>query len=354
LGIWGTTWVTGDVLYISKVDPGVLTNVEPTVPNHSDIVGIVDIIGDIGVGSILVRIDRHKDFVGLSDINGTPLTTSGQIPVWDQISQVFDFTVNINDKQAVLISGSNIKTVGGMSILGAGDVPVTPTVWRGPYNNGTSYILNDEVSFQGSSYICILASTGNNPTNGTYWNLVAQKGDPGVAGVSGAMTTPFTSQTSETIPLVDVLNISCKLVTHNFNAYPAVQVIDAAGLVMLPLTITHSSPNAFVVTFSELTSGNIVCTIGGVNTSVASKTADYTVTATDNMIICNGSITITLISPTALAGKDYTIINESTTGSRVKVIGIGGELISGQSFQLVPGGYSAMTVRTDGTSWFII
>ena len=48
--------------------------------------------------------------------------------------------------------------------------------WKGAYANGTAYVVDDVVSYLGSSYVCILASTGNVPTNGTYWNLMAQGG----------------------------------------------------------------------------------------------------------------------------------------------------------------------------------
>jgi hypothetical protein len=49
-------------------------------------------------------------------------------------------------------------------------------VWQGAYNGATAYVADDVVSYNGSSYICILASTGNLPTNTTYWNLMAQSG----------------------------------------------------------------------------------------------------------------------------------------------------------------------------------
>jgi hypothetical protein len=48
--------------------------------------------------------------------------------------------------------------------------------WRGAYVGGTAYVVDDVVSSAGSSYVCILASTGNTPPNGTYWNLMAQGG----------------------------------------------------------------------------------------------------------------------------------------------------------------------------------
>ena len=48
--------------------------------------------------------------------------------------------------------------------------------WKGAYNAGTAYAVDDVVSFW-SSYVCILTSTGNVPTNTTYWNVFAEGGD---------------------------------------------------------------------------------------------------------------------------------------------------------------------------------
>lgn len=93
-GTWGTTWVEGDTLYVSKTDAGVLTNVEPAVSHHSDIVGMVGVVHTTE-GSILVAINRHKTLEELSDVNGTALTTSGQIAIWDEDNKYFDFDYNI-------------------------------------------------------------------------------------------------------------------------------------------------------------------------------------------------------------------------------------------------------------------
>ena len=48
--------------------------------------------------------------------------------------------------------------------------------WKGPYNNGTAYVVDDVVSSGGSSYVCILASTGNAVSNGTYWQIMSSAG----------------------------------------------------------------------------------------------------------------------------------------------------------------------------------
>ena len=49
--------------------------------------------------------------------------------------------------------------------------------WKGTYAGGTAYTIDDVVSYNGSSYICILASTGNLPTNATYFETMAEGGD---------------------------------------------------------------------------------------------------------------------------------------------------------------------------------
>ena len=61
--------------------------------------------------------------------------------------------------------------------------------WRGAYNNATAYAVDDVVSSGGSSYICILASTGNAVSNGTYWQQMS------AAGTNGTdLTTTLTTQ----------------------------------------------------------------------------------------------------------------------------------------------------------------
>lgn len=92
-GDWGTTWKTGDLLYVSKTVAGQLTNIEPSAPHHSDKVASVGVVS--ANGSILINIERHKTLEELTDVDGTALTTSGQIPVWNQELGYFDFNYNL-------------------------------------------------------------------------------------------------------------------------------------------------------------------------------------------------------------------------------------------------------------------
>jgi len=60
--------------------------------------------------------------------------------------------------------------------------------WKGTYAGGTAYTIDDVVSYNGSSYICILASTGNLPTNATYFEQMSQAGTDGT-DLTSTLTT---------------------------------------------------------------------------------------------------------------------------------------------------------------------
>ena len=50
-------------------------------------------------------------------------------------------------------------------------------VFRGAYDAATAYVIDDIVTYQGSSYIAITATTGNLPTVTANWTLMAEGGD---------------------------------------------------------------------------------------------------------------------------------------------------------------------------------
>ena len=60
--------------------------------------------------------------------------------------------------------------------------------WKGAYAGGTAYAVDDVVSSGGSSYVCILASTGNATSNGTYWEQMSSAGTNGTNGTDVGTT----------------------------------------------------------------------------------------------------------------------------------------------------------------------
>lgn len=211
--------------------------------------------------------------------------------------------------------------------------------WLGAYNPTTAYVPDDGVSYAGSSYICILSSTGNLPTDLTYFNLLSHMGDPGVSGISGSLTQAFTTQTSVNV-------------VHNFNAYPAVQVLEGTT-VIIPLSIVHNTANDFTVSFTTATSGNIIATIGGVSTAVVSKSSNYTITASDDLILATAALTLTLPATSGLQGHSFTIKHMTDSGLFVVVNTTGGATIDGELTKTLVAKYTSMTVFTDGSNWLI-
>ena len=122
---------------------------------------------------------------------GIPLNTVGVDGDW-----AFDTSVNAYVYYKSGGAWAQVNSLRGpQGIQGvAGPIGLT---WKGAYNNATAYIANDGVSYNGSSYINILAGTGFLPTDGTHWNLIAQKGADGIG--SGDVMGPATN-TADYIP----------------------------------------------------------------------------------------------------------------------------------------------------------
>lgn len=77
---------------------------------------------------------------------------------------------------------------GGIGPTGsAGATGPTGLTWRGTWDSATAYVVNDAVTYQGTSYVAILGSTNNNPASSpTKWSVLAQQGSTGPTGPTGA------------------------------------------------------------------------------------------------------------------------------------------------------------------------
>lgn len=154
------TLVDGDTIYLSPTTAGYITNVKPSAPNHIVYVGKVvrtsptngtivyriqngyelDEIHDV---SIVSKTDRDllmyesattlwknktlvKGDVGLSNVDNTsdankPISTATQTA--------------LNSKQDTLVSGTNIKTINTVSLLGSSDISLPTTSSTDTFTN---------------------------------------------------------------------------------------------------------------------------------------------------------------------------------------------------------------------------
>ena len=125
----------------------------------------------------------------------TTLTSDGRI---DTIDANIAGTLRVQGSNQLIVgdvttgkgmmwNGSDLILRGGILQDAGGGAIVIPR-FRGPYNSGTTYLVGDQVTNAGSTYISIYASpfSGVPPTNTTYWAVFAAKGtDGGGAGAPG-------------------------------------------------------------------------------------------------------------------------------------------------------------------------
>ena len=89
---------------------------------------------------------------------------------------------------------------------------------------------------------------------------------------------------------------------------------------------------------------------------VVSKTANYTITAEDDLVICDataGAMTVTLPTASGIAGVTKTI-KKIDAVANVVIEGYSTETIDGALNQTLTTQWDYMTVISNGTNWLII
>jgi hypothetical protein len=79
------------------------------------------------------------------------------------------------------------STYDNFVVASAGATGINGFIWKGAWDSGTAYAAGDAVGFNGSSYVSLTNNnSGNQPdASPDNWDLIAQRGDTGVAGSAG-------------------------------------------------------------------------------------------------------------------------------------------------------------------------
>jgi hypothetical protein len=163
-------------------------------------------------------------------------------------------------------------------------------IWQGAYSGATAYVANDVVSYNNSTYICILASTGNLPTNATYWSLMALAGAGDVVGPASStdsVLAVYDGTTGKllknsTMPISSVGYIGSPQVSGGSSAYTLV-IGDAGDHVFFTggstatLTVPTNATVAFPIGTTILAlnnnSGNLTISGAGVTFQLVNTTS---------------------------------------------------------------------------------
>jgi hypothetical protein len=237
--------------------------------------------------------------------------------------------------------------------------------WQGAYSAGTAYVVNDVVSYNNSSYICILNSTGNLPTNATYWSLLALAGTNGTNGTNG---TSFIWQGAYNGATAYVAN---DVVSYNNSTYICIlastgnlptnatywslMALAGAGDVVGPASSTDSVLAVYDGTTGKLLKNSTmpISSVGYIGSpQVSGGATAYTLALTDagDHVYFTGGSTATLTVPTNATVAfpiGTTILALNNNSGNLTISG------AGVTFQLANGSTGNRTVATKGMASLI-
>lgn len=227
------------------------------------------------------------------------------------------------------------------------EVGFTP---EGTWSSGSTYQTNDVVSYNGSSYLAIQASTNQNPASATsYWMVLAAKGDTGAGDVSG----PSSSVDSE-------------LALFNSTTGKLIKRASLTGLVKATSGVASAATAGtdYVSPTGSETLTNKTLTNPSVNNYTEGVVAIGTVSSSHTLALTNGTVqTATLTAstactftmPTATAGKSFILLLKqaaSTGNGSATFTGVKWGTAGAPTISATAGKMDILTFVADGTNWY--
>jgi hypothetical protein len=200
-----------------------------------------------------------------------------------------------------------------MGATGETGPPGTPLVFLGAWDVATNYVISDVVvATDNNTYVCILASIGNEPPNATYWALFANggatgdTGPMGDTGATGSSATPVTiiHAESTTVTALDDEGVTV-LSTPSFT--PSVT---GSALVTASVTIVANDNTGTQITMTLLDSA--AAAIGVPMTVTATGNGHYmTITNVARLATVAATADTVLVVLTLSAANDVDFVTGS-------------------------------------------
>ncbi len=123
--------------------------------------------------------------------------------------------------------------------------------WKGTYAGATAYKIDDVVSYNGSSYICIQASTGNLPTDTAYFEQMSSAGTNGT-DLTSTLTTQgdIVYRDASGLARLPAGTAGDALITNGTGANPSWGSV-AGGKVLQVIQTTYNSGSSFTTSSSS-------------------------------------------------------------------------------------------------------
>ena len=189
----GETWSDGDLIYLSPTVAGGVTNVKPTAPNHTVVIGYV-IYAHANQGKIFVKVDNGYELGELHDIYA-PSPTNKQSIYWNSTNSRYELNTiagilgytPADDSLVMHLAGTEtatgvktfsiglktttgdnfLNTSSGNLLVGHSSTPGTNTYKLNV--NGGGYFAGDITAISSATSIILKGTTTNVGTKGIYF-----------------------------------------------------------------------------------------------------------------------------------------------------------------------------------------
>lgn len=194
-----------------------------------------------------------------------------------------------NNKQATLVSGTNIKTINGSSILGSGNLVVSASdtyVTGGTYSSGTATFTNNT----GGTFNV----TGFNTALGTVTTVSVASANGFTGSVANATTTPAITLTLQNA----TTSQSGQLTSTDWNTFNGKQATLVSGTSIKTINSTSVLGSGDIAVQATLVSGTNIKTING-----------NSILGSGDLTVAGGGGGTTVISGNTIVGTSYTILS---------------------------------------------
>lgn len=237
-----STWADGDPVYLGAT-AGSITNVKPVAPNHLVYLGFVTTASNGSAGRLYVRVQNGYEIQELHNVYINPSTLAdNDLIQYDSVTSLWkNESLSTAGIQPTLVSGTNIKTINGSSILGSGNLSISGSPSLGIV---TGINVTGTTSMTKSASVLIPA---NSITQTTVLEVISR-----AIRVSGTASTIYHQiyiNTSDTLTGASLLGVFNSLTATNYISQGIRQVfIDTSVNQLTVLNSGATTPTDFLNT----------------------------------------------------------------------------------------------------------
>lgn len=235
---------------------------------------------------------------------GTTTTIATGVTVAANSTYTWPKPINVNASDYIQAAASTGSAIVCLYSVYEGSAPAVAVGFtpRGAWSSVATYAINDVVSYNGTSYLALLAGTNQQPdTATTYWMILAEKGATGSGDVTGPASSVdselalYSSTTGKVIKRASLTGIVKATSGVASAATAGTDYVAPGGALGTPLTGTLT--NCTFPTLNQNTTG----TAAGLSATLAVTSGGSGATTLTGVLKGNGTSAFTA----ATAGTDY-------------------------------------------------